>query len=141
MPAYSAARSVTGRTFTCTGASQAGKAPAKCSVITHIGTVEEWERNQDILKEAITGMGKEFVINEGDGAFYGPKLYGGQPDREGSGKVLGNHTNEALNGAQYHPVNHDGPVFLAVLAGVLQLEALGQLGIQLDGTASTPPSA
>ena len=40
----------------------------------HIGTVEEWERNQDILKNAITDMGKEFVINEGDGAFYGPKL-------------------------------------------------------------------
>ena len=40
----------------------------------HIGTVEEWERNQDILKAAITDMGKEFVINEGDGAFYGPKL-------------------------------------------------------------------
>ena len=40
----------------------------------HIGTVEEWERNQDILKAAITDMGKEFVVNEGDGAFYGPKL-------------------------------------------------------------------
>ena len=40
----------------------------------HIGTVDEWERNQDILKDAITGMGKEFVVNEGDGAFYGPKL-------------------------------------------------------------------
>ncbi len=40
----------------------------------HIGTVEQWERNQDILKEAITEMGKEFDINEGDGAFYGPKL-------------------------------------------------------------------
>ncbi len=40
----------------------------------HIGTVEEWEENQNILKDAITDMGKEFVINEGDGAFYGPKL-------------------------------------------------------------------
>ena len=40
----------------------------------HIGTVEEWERNQDILKAAITAMGKDFVVNEGDGAFYGPKL-------------------------------------------------------------------
>ena len=40
----------------------------------HIGTVDEWERNQEILKNAITAMGKEFVINEGDGAFYGPKL-------------------------------------------------------------------
>ena len=40
----------------------------------HIGTVEQWEHNQDILKEAITEMGKEFEVNEGDGAFYGPKL-------------------------------------------------------------------
>ena len=40
----------------------------------HIGTVEEWEFNQNILKNAITAMGKDFVINEGDGAFYGPKL-------------------------------------------------------------------
>ena len=36
--------------------------------------MEEWERNQDILKNAITDMGKDFTINEGDGAFYGPKL-------------------------------------------------------------------
>ena len=40
----------------------------------HIGTVEEWAANQEILKKAITGMGKDFVVNEGDGAFYGPKL-------------------------------------------------------------------
>ena len=40
----------------------------------HIGTVEEWEENQEILKNAITEMGKDYVINEGDGAFYGPKL-------------------------------------------------------------------
>ena len=40
----------------------------------HIGTVEQWEHNQDILKEAIAEMGKEYEVNEGDGAFYGPKL-------------------------------------------------------------------
>ena len=40
----------------------------------HIGTVEQWEHNQDILKEAITEMGKDYVVHEGDGAFYGPKL-------------------------------------------------------------------
>ena len=40
----------------------------------HIGTEEEWELNQNILKSAITDMGKSYVINEGDGAFYGPKL-------------------------------------------------------------------
>ena len=38
----------------------------------HIGTVEQWEHNQDILKEAITEMGKTYVINEGDGAFTAP---------------------------------------------------------------------
>ena len=40
----------------------------------HIGTIEEWEFNQNVLKDAITAMGKSYVINEGDGAFYGPKL-------------------------------------------------------------------
>ena len=40
----------------------------------HIGTVEQWEHNQEILKEAITEMGKDYEVNEGDGAFYGPKL-------------------------------------------------------------------
>ena len=40
----------------------------------HIGTVEQWEHNQDILKKAITEMGKDYEVNEGDGAFYGPKL-------------------------------------------------------------------
>lgn len=40
----------------------------------HIGDEATWQRATDSLKEAITELGKEFVINEGDGAFYGPKL-------------------------------------------------------------------
>ncbi len=40
----------------------------------HIGTLEEWAYNQEVLKNAITAMGKTFTVNEGDGAFYGPKL-------------------------------------------------------------------
>ncbi len=40
----------------------------------HIGDKETWDFATDTLKKAITDMGKEFVINEGDGAFYGPKL-------------------------------------------------------------------
>ena len=40
----------------------------------HIGTIEEWEENQNILRDAITDMGKTYIVNEGDGAFYGPKL-------------------------------------------------------------------
>ncbi len=40
----------------------------------HIGTEEEWEINQNILRDAIVDMGKTYIVNEGDGAFYGPKL-------------------------------------------------------------------
>ena len=40
----------------------------------HIGEVETWDAATDILKSAVEEMGKSYVINEGDGAFYGPKL-------------------------------------------------------------------
>ncbi len=40
----------------------------------HMGDIKDWEFAQETLKEAITEMGKSYVINEGDGAFYGPKL-------------------------------------------------------------------
>ncbi len=40
----------------------------------HIGELADWEFAQDTLKNAILDMGKEYEINEGDGAFYGPKL-------------------------------------------------------------------
>ena len=40
----------------------------------HIGEVETWDAATEILKSAVEEMGKSYVINEGDGAFYGPKL-------------------------------------------------------------------
>ncbi len=40
----------------------------------HMGDEKDWEFAQDTLKEAITEMGKSYTVNEGDGAFYGPKL-------------------------------------------------------------------
>ena len=40
----------------------------------HIGEKETWDAATDILKEAVEEMGKTYIINEGDGAFYGPKL-------------------------------------------------------------------
>ncbi|MCM1118556.1 MAG: threonine--tRNA ligase [bacterium] len=39
-----------------------------------IGSDEEWELATQALADAVTGMGKTFAVNEGDGAFYGPKL-------------------------------------------------------------------
>lgn len=40
----------------------------------HIGEKETWDFATETLKKAIEHMGKNYVINEGDGAFYGPKL-------------------------------------------------------------------
>lgn len=39
-----------------------------------IGTEEEWSRAEDSLKRALNASGMEWSINEGDGAFYGPKI-------------------------------------------------------------------
>lgn len=39
-----------------------------------MGTDEEWDMAENALKEAIDAKGIPYLINEGDGAFYGPKL-------------------------------------------------------------------
>lgn len=39
-----------------------------------MGSDEDWDIATDALKAAITELGYDFEINEGDGAFYGPKL-------------------------------------------------------------------
>lgn len=38
------------------------------------GTIENWERAEAGLKEALDKRGLKYDINEGDGAFYGPKI-------------------------------------------------------------------
>ena len=40
----------------------------------HMGEEAPWRQAEETLAQAIQEMGKGFVINEGDGAFYGPKL-------------------------------------------------------------------
>jgi len=39
-----------------------------------VGTDEDWELATRALTEALESTGKEYSINEGDGAFYGPKI-------------------------------------------------------------------
>ena len=39
-----------------------------------MGTDEEWEMAENALRSAIQATGVDYVVNEGDGAFYGPKL-------------------------------------------------------------------
>lgn len=40
----------------------------------HIGDEKTWRDAETSLKNALNKIGKEYVINEGDGAFYGPKI-------------------------------------------------------------------
>ncbi len=40
----------------------------------YMGELEVWNRAEDSLKSALEASGQEYSINEGDGAFYGPKI-------------------------------------------------------------------
>ena len=40
----------------------------------HMGDEKDWDFATETLKRAVEEMGKDYIINEGDGAFYGPKL-------------------------------------------------------------------
>ena len=39
-----------------------------------MGSDEDWELATDSLRDALESLGKDYVVNEGDGAFYGPKI-------------------------------------------------------------------
>jgi threonyl-tRNA synthetase len=39
-----------------------------------IGTIEEWDRAEQQLSTALDSIGSDWAVNEGDGAFYGPKI-------------------------------------------------------------------
>jgi threonyl-tRNA synthetase len=41
---------------------------------SYIGSLEEWDRAEAQLKAALDHSGREWSLNEGDGAFYGPKI-------------------------------------------------------------------
>ena len=40
----------------------------------HMGALEDWNTATDALRDAISELGYDYEVNEGDGAFYGPKL-------------------------------------------------------------------
>jgi threonyl-tRNA synthetase len=39
-----------------------------------IGTDEQWELAEEALRQALESQGREYTLNPGDGAFYGPKI-------------------------------------------------------------------
>lgn len=40
----------------------------------YIGSIEIWNRSEKALADACKSIGRDYIVNEGDGAFYGPKL-------------------------------------------------------------------
>ena len=40
----------------------------------YIGTLEDWDKAEQVLKDVLDSQGLPYDINEGDGAFYGPKI-------------------------------------------------------------------
>jgi threonyl-tRNA synthetase len=39
-----------------------------------IGSEEQWRQAEDALRQALESQGREYTVNPGDGAFYGPKI-------------------------------------------------------------------
>ena len=39
-----------------------------------MGKIEDWDRAEDALKKALKNQNIDYILNEGDGAFYGPKI-------------------------------------------------------------------
>ncbi len=69
------------------------------------------------------------LLGDGDDA----DLHGGEPHGEGAGVVLDEDAEEAFDRAEERAVDHDGLVLFAVFAGVLELEAGGEVEVELDG--------
>ena len=67
------------------------------------------------------------LLADGDEA----DLHGREPEREGSGVVLDEDAEEALDGAEESAVHHDGLMALAVFADVLELKARGKVEVEL----------
>ena len=63
------------------------------------------------------------------------RLHRRQPQRERARVVLDQHAEEALDAAEQRAVHHDRLVRLAVLADVLELEAVRVVEVHLDGRA------
>jgi threonyl-tRNA synthetase len=40
----------------------------------YLGSIEQWNHAESELKRALDSVGEPYTINEGDGAFYGPKI-------------------------------------------------------------------
>ena len=73
------------------------------------------------------------VVDERLGNRDADDLHRRQPCREGARVVLGEHAEEPLDRTEQGAVDHDGAMFGAVGAGVLEVEAFRQVEVELNG--------
>src|SRR5260370_30548336 len=60
-------------------------------------------------------------------------LHGSEPEREGSGVVLDENAEEALDGAEQRAVDHERLVAGTILGNVFEAAASGKIEIELHG--------
>jgi hypothetical protein len=75
------------------------------------------------------GVGEMLLVGDGDEAY----LYGREPKGKGAGVVLDEDAEKAFDAAEERAVNHDGLVGHAVFANIFELEAGGEIEVELDG--------
>ena len=69
-----------------------------------------------------------------------PDLGRRQPCREGARIVLDQHAEEALDRTHQRPMDHHGSLALAIAGDVLEIEAFGQVEVELDGRQLPRPT-
>ena len=71
-----------------------------------VGTDEEWDFTEGALRAALERRGIEYAVNEGDGAFYGPKIDLHMTDVLGRSWQMGTIQLDAINAAAVRPHLH-----------------------------------
>ena len=70
------------------------------------------------------------MLGVGDG--HDHRLHGSEPDGERAGDMLYEAADEALHRPKHDAVDHDDPVLGAVRTDVVDIEAVGEIEIDLD---------
>ena len=120
-------RPPSGRRRACRGSAKAGVADLGAELVAREVGVDAQALGPQAL-DHLAGVGVAlFADGQHDG------LPRGEPGGEVPPAVLEVDAEEALERPEDGAVEHDGAVVLAVLADVREVEALGQVGVVLDG--------
>ncbi len=110
-----------------------------------IGSEEQWDKAENILKNALDDSGYNYEIKEGDGAFYGPKIdiyvldFTGKPENAYAVSTIQIDFNLAERfDAKY--INHDNRMSTPVVIHRSIIGTIGRfMGIILENSAGELP--